>query len=335
MNKSLLVCLYAFLLATSNLAFAQINMYIAALPDNSGGWGVYSKICGNIVPSDNTITGSGQATIKFQSGATMANFASHAGTWNQNATVVNPVEAIGFTYVSIGFLADNPQIIYQSGVETLLFSFKLNGGGNPVPQIIQNAVDPFDQLPNSVTSNPGNELMIFDIGVQPPVIYTYSGNSATCGNTPVDTTVVDTTVVDTTVIDTVGSVDTSTTVDTTTNVDTSTVIDSTNNEDTTVITNPVDTTEQTSSVRDLESQRKYFSLYPTPAYEWVTVKFLDATFVGGTVRLFTMSGVPIGQISQRNDEDLRLNVGGLSSGLYFLTYEKNGKVLQRDKFIKQ
>jgi Secretion system C-terminal sorting domain len=335
MNKVLQLCLYAIFCGIPFLSSAQINLKIAAIPGETGSYGVYARVCENIMPSGNTITGSGQVTLKLQAGATVSNLASHAGTWSQNATIANPSEAMGFTYVSMGFLVDNPQIIFQPDSETLLFSFKLNGS-SATPILLENGVDPFDQLPNSANSNPGNELTVLDFGVQPLGLYTYSGNytgtSITCEEEPQDTTVInppiDTTQGggDTTVIDTTqgGGGDT-------------TVIDTTQGGggDTTVINPPNDTTEQTSGVHDLAKNSAYFTLYPTPAYEWIMVEFLDADSEGGTIKLITLNGVTIGEIERGRKGDVKLNVSGLPSGLYLISYEKDGQTVQRDKFLKQ
>ncbi|MBK8564566.1 MAG: T9SS type A sorting domain-containing protein [Saprospiraceae bacterium] len=346
MNKVLLICFSAFACCFPFFSSAQINLKLAPLSPGANTFGVYAKVCDNITPSGNTITGSGQVTIKFPANANLNSLVSHAGLWAQNATIASPSEAAAHTYVSFGFVSDSPQIIYQPDSETLLFTFKLvNTATTPV--LIENGVDPFDHLPNSVNSNPGNELTVLDFGVQPLGLYTYAGNYAgnatICSETPQDTTTVinppiDTTNnTDTTVIDTTNNTDT-TVIDTTTQGgggDT-TVIDTTQGGgDTTVINSPNDTTQQTSGVFDLSGDGKHFTLYPTPAFEWVMVEFLEKDANGGSIRLFTFNGVPIGEMGRAGRGSIKLNVSGLSSGLYILSYEKDGQVMQRSKFLKQ
>ncbi len=308
MNKVRLLFLCVAFTTACNLVSAQIHLKIEAIPGTANTWGVYASICDNTTPSANTITGSGQVTIKYPAGLTLANLTNHAGTWAQNATVSNPSESPGKVYVSLGFLVDNPQIVYQPDTETLLFSFKLNGTASAAPLLIENGIDPFDQLPNSANSNPGNELTVLDFGIQPLGLYsyigTYSGGFVSCGS-PQDTTVINP------------------------------PIDTTGGGDTTVINPPGDTTQQASGVLDLRKTAKYFALYPTPAYEWIRVKFLDPDQQGGTIRLFTLNGIAIGQIEKGQKDEIQLNINGLSSGLYLLNYEKAGKTLQRDKFLKQ
>ncbi|MCC6724152.1 MAG: T9SS type A sorting domain-containing protein [Saprospiraceae bacterium] len=335
MNKVLLLSLFALSCFLPSLSNAQVNLKIAPVPGQNGVWGVYTKVCGNASPTGNTITGSGQVTFKFPSGASVANLTSISGTWSQNATVLNPSESVGFTYVSVGFLVDNPQIIYQSNNETLLFTFVLNGS-SATPQLLQNGVDPFDHLPNSANSNPGNELTVLDFGTQPLGIYTYVGNfvgnTTSCESEPQDT--INTTPIDTTQN---GGGD-STVIDTTHGGGDSTVIDTTGQGgggDTT-ITNPNDSTQQASGVHGLNGDALHFNFYPTPAFEWLTVEFSDSkNSEGGSVKLFTLNGVLIGEIERGGKGSVKINVSGLPAGLYMLSYERDGEVLQRDKFLKQ
>lgn len=324
----LLICCMVILSKSSFLS-AQINLKIDAVPGSANTWGVYTKTCEDVFPSGNTITGSGQVTVIFPVGLALSNLTSHAGAWSQNALVAAPGEAPDKVYVSLGFLVDNPKIIYQPDTETLLFSFKLNGSVAGAPALIENGIDPFDQLPNTANSNPGNELTVLDFGTQPMVMYTYVGNyqgtETACDEiTPPDTTTIDTTIidppVDTTTIDT-------TIIDTTT-VDTTII-------DTTIIDPPVDTTQQTSAVFDVKKQEVLFELYPTPTFDWLTVKFLNTKTRDGVLRLWTLNGIPLGQLAKGQNEILHLHVGELPPGLYFLTYEKGGKILQRERFLRQ
>lgn len=335
MNKVLLPLFYVALLVMSSLASAQINLKIESIPGVPNKWGVFVRTCDNVTPSGSTITGSGQVTVKFPSSLSVSNFTNHAGTWGQNATVNNPSEAFGFKYVSVGFIADSPQIIYQPDSETLLFSFVLEGNATGAPELIHNGVDPFDQLPNSVNSNPGNELTVLDLGVQPLGYYIYTGNytgtTTSCTPSPQDTTVVNPP------MDTTGNGGDTTIIDTTGTGGDTTVIDTTGNGgDSTVINPPGDTTQQTSGIKDIEKQSIYFTLYPSPTcFDWVTVRFFDAEVVGGNIRLSTLKGIPMGRLEKGQRTELTLNIGELPAGLYIITYEKDGKTLQREKFLKQ
>jgi hypothetical protein len=344
MNKVRLHLLFVALMAACNFATAQIYLKIEAIPGTTNTWGVYTRVCDNVMPSGNTITGSGQITVKFPSGLSFSNLTSVAGNWAQNSVVQNPTEAPGKIYVSMGFQQDNPHIIYQPDTETLLFTFNLTGTVAGNPELIVNGVDPFDILPNSASSNPGNELTVIDFGVQPLGLYTYVGNyvgnNIGCGSNPQDTTVVtppgDTTTQDTTIITPPGDTTTQDTTIITPPGDTTSYPGTHSGDDSKRPTlNPNEDNQQTSGVKSPSERKDIFMLYPTPAYEWVTVKFLNPTPEGGTIRLFTLNGISIGEIKRGQRQELTLNVGGLSSGLYIIKYDKDGKTLQQDKFLKQ
>ncbi len=302
MNRILLVSCLCWFSASS--LFSQIYMKIEPLPGGDS-WGVFLKACSDLAPSNNTITGSGQVTIHFDKGLTFTNFTSHAGTWQVNATVTAPNEAPEKVYVSVGFITDNPKIIYHPEYETLLFSFKLSGAGQGQPKLLQNGTDPFDQLPNSLNTNPGNELSAIDFGVTPTGFYyfsgTYTDDQVECTPTvPQDSTV-------------------------------------TNPQDSTVVTPPDSTgqTGTTTNIFDLEQSASIFKVSPNPAYDWVSVIFLESEVKGGLIRLWSSNGSVIGALSRGSNEVLRLNLEGLSAGLYFITYELDGKLIQRERLVKQ
>ena len=140
-------------------------------------WGVYVRPNG-ATPSPTTITGSAQVTLVMPSAFTWSSLTSVNGTWTQNATANNPVENPGWKYVSFGLVQDQPQIVYQAGTETLLFTIKRN---DPCPDsiyLINNDTDPFNVLPNSFNNNPGNEFSVIDFGATGVPIYWYLGNYA-------------------------------------------------------------------------------------------------------------------------------------------------------------
>lgn len=361
----ILLVLFLFWLTTPHLS-AQLRLKIEALPGGEA-WGVFVKPCSEVIPTNNTITGSGQVTIHFPKGLTFMGFAPFSGNWNVNATVVGPVEAPNKTYVSIGFLSDNPKIVYHPDFETLLFTFKLAGTGAKNPELLENGVDPFDHLPNSMGTNPGNELGVIDFGIIPTGFYDYSGiytnDFFSCNATnPQDTTTTnpqDTTVINPQDTTTVNPQDTSTINPqdtTTTNPQDTTVIlpqDTTSNPQDTTISSPSDTskldsdiasidhgdTEQpgstTTGTLDAVKPEPFFKASPNPAFDWVTVTFFDEAPAEGYVRLWSINGSVIGTLMRGSHDSLKLNIERLSSGLYFLSYEKDGKVVQRERIIKQ
>ncbi|MCC6727493.1 MAG: T9SS type A sorting domain-containing protein [Saprospiraceae bacterium] len=155
--------------------FSQIDLKLQLMPDGSK-WGVYAVPAPIINPSSSTITGSGQITIVAPLNFTMIDLTPVSGNWNNNATINGPSENPNRTYLSIGLVADNPPIIYSNSAPTLLFTFKKPSGGCPDDiHIFDNITDPFN-VPNSLSTNPGNELTIFD--VPNSAIYEYGKNLA-------------------------------------------------------------------------------------------------------------------------------------------------------------
>lgn len=303
------------LFAYSQLS-AQLYFKLEPLP---GGlkYGVFVRPCGDVYPTANTITGSGQVTVVYPTGLTLTEFANHAGTWTLNSTVAGPSEAPGMVYASVGFLMDNPKVDLNHDTETLLFSFKLNGNATGEPYLINNETDPFNQLPNSVSSNPGNEFSVIDFGSSPVVYYAYSGNyiglEPGCeDNIPQDSTG--------------------------TNPQDSTIVNpqDTTTMDSTIVENPSDTTQQTTATASiLARQNSIFVAYPNPASNWIKVKYTGKELTGkGAFQLWSMEGIPLGRLEKGKDDLFAMNIGALPPGIYLVTFEMDGRILQRERFLK-
>lgn len=300
------------IILVSTIGWGQIHLKLDEMSD-ANTYGVYVKACDNVVPTGTTITGSGQITIICPTGQTFSNLVSVSGTWQQNATVISPQEAPNLDYISMGFVMDNPQIVYSNEEPTLLFTFQMNGATGSAPYLIDNESDPFAQFPNSQNSNPGNELTAIDFGVIPTAIYHYQGNyfenSIECEEIVVDPdttgTGIDTTIVtiDTTIVNT----------------------DTTGNGSGT----------PTSTFEELASEG-YFILTPNPTQEWLNVIFHEeAIEERGTLRFWSVNGVALGELNKEQQEKMTLNVGELPPGIYFISFEKDGKLIQRERFLKQ
>ena len=281
--------LTAFCILLTTTAWSQLKLNIKQLPDTEH-WGVYVKPCGDIAPTANTITGSAQVTVVLPIGNDIENVIQYAGHWMENASVSGPDEAPTKNYISFGFLIDNPQIILERGKETLLFSFDVDGLAEGMPYLINNENDPFASLPNSVTTNPGNEISVLDMGTDPIAYYFYSGNyqdeeDLSC----------------------------------------SPVQDTTDSND-----NPTPTNEQLGG-------DGFFSLSPNPAIDWIKVDFARHSDMqeSGSVHLWAASGISLGELEKSTHEGMTLNVAALSPGMYFISYEIDGEVLQRERFVKQ
>lgn len=164
----------AFLTLGFSSAHAQLEFKLQLMDDTT--WGVYVRPDTTITPSDSTEVGSGQVTLVAPTGFTYSGFTSVNGIWIENARVNAPPENPDRDYISFGFISNVPKIIIQSGSETLLFKFNRVGSCPDSLYLIENGVDPFDQLPNSANSNPGNDLTMFDYITND--YYVYSRNYA-------------------------------------------------------------------------------------------------------------------------------------------------------------
>ena len=203
------------------------------MPD-AGVYGVYVKPCGDIMPSASTITGSAQVTVVLPIGNDIKDLSLYAGVWQQNATVSGPEESPNKNYISFGFLTDSPQILLEVGKETLLFTFEIDGNATE-PKLMDNNQDPFAVFPNSLNTNPGNEMSILDIGASPVGYYYYAGNYF--DDDPKSCTV---------------------------------TVDTTNTETTDTTSNNGETP---TSTLDEIGEEFYFTLSPNPTSQWIKVDF--------------------------------------------------------------
>ncbi|RMG76242.1 MAG: hypothetical protein D6714_21635, partial [Bacteroidetes bacterium] len=146
------------LLLASQTLRAQIELKLAVAPDGKT-YSVYARPDSTINPSTDTYTGTGQITLVVPNGFEYTNFQEISGDWNYQPPFVSivkaPVENPSKDYISIGLNDDLPQIVYQAGQETLLFTFERVGSCLGEIYLIDNDTDPFAQLPNSAGTNPG------------------------------------------------------------------------------------------------------------------------------------------------------------------------------------
>ncbi len=147
----------------SIFAFAQeeeygniLNFELASMPENAG-WGVFLSLEKETCLSEKIFTGSGQVTLVAPVHFVFTELTNCAGTWMQNARVDSPAEAPDKAYISFGFVADEPKIELHQGQKTLLFTIAVEGDFSSEIALIDNENDPF-LPPNSLGSNPGNEI---------------------------------------------------------------------------------------------------------------------------------------------------------------------------------
>lgn len=178
--------LLTLLLLTCGLsAFAQPGFEMKLqLLDDAGTYGVYAKITDGTTISDNTDTGSGQATVVAPYGGigdpnnfTFTNLTSVNGFWSQNARAEGPTEAPDKDYISFGFVTEGQNTIdYSSGEEVLMFTFVMT---SPCPDTLylMDGTDPFVK-PNSAGTNPENDLAVIDKDQSPNETFYYVRNYA-------------------------------------------------------------------------------------------------------------------------------------------------------------
>ncbi len=154
----------------------SMNLKLQLLPDGET-WGVYVKPDDAISQIGQTVTGSAQVAIVAPLNHQWYDLQSVAGNWVNNADVNAPVEDPTRSYFYFGLTADIPQITYQAGHETLLFTFKKQSDCPDNLYILDN-----DNLPPciwpacDIAAFGGNEISVFDINN--PTIYGYGKNYA-------------------------------------------------------------------------------------------------------------------------------------------------------------
>ncbi len=161
--------------AQPGVSAGNLHFTIKKMSDNVT-YGVFVKPDETIAPSKRTNTGSGQVTLVTSTDFTYSNLENEGGTWVENARVNGPIEAPNSSYVSFGFVTDEPKIKLQANVETLLFTFVPAEDYTGEITLIENNNDPFS-TPNSFGTNPGNDLGMMDFGVAGGIqYYTYASN---------------------------------------------------------------------------------------------------------------------------------------------------------------
>lgn len=171
--RNFAIIIFSFL--TTTFVSAQdtqngLEFKIQLLDLDNATYGVFVKPDHTIAPSSKTQTGSGQVTIVVPTNFAYNNLKNISGTWVENARVDAPVEAADKSYVSFGFVVDNPRIQLFPNEETLLFTFTADASFAGQVELFNNSNDPFS-TPNSFGSNPGNDLGVIDLGAKGGMAY--------------------------------------------------------------------------------------------------------------------------------------------------------------------
>ena len=105
----------------------------------------------------------------------------------------------------------------------------------------------------------------------------------------------------------------------------------------TVTKNNADSCKST-SIEDTYTQNQYVSIYPNPAHNNVHVKFFSNTAETAEVRLTDITGKAVlnQHIKTTNGENnLVLNLSGITPGMYFINLTSTGIQYQRQKLVVQ
>jgi len=141
-------------------------------------WGVFVKADSTIQPTRNILLGSGQLTVVVPTGFQFENMTSHMGSWIENARANTPIEQPEKDYVSFGIQLSEEVNQLGTNDEVLILTFSPVDGECPNSLYLIEADDPFMMAsPNSLNTNPGNDLQMIDIG-NGASIYRYNGNYA-------------------------------------------------------------------------------------------------------------------------------------------------------------
>jgi len=153
---------------------AQLRTKLQWMPDDNL-WGIFVRADSTVSPSQDILLGSGQVTVVAPTGFDVSDVVSYMGSWDLNARVNKPIENPEKDYISFGISLSEK--VSQLGVyeETLILTFSTSDECPPSLYLIEED-DPFVVVsPNSLNTNPGNDLQMVDIG-RGAAIYRYMGN---------------------------------------------------------------------------------------------------------------------------------------------------------------
>lgn len=319
-------CFYPILCCLLFSAFtidvqAQLLLTLKYAPESET-WEVYAKPHDTLYPSMVTITGSGQVTLVVPTGFEYTDLKNSGGTWLVDAIVNNPPENPGFDYISFGLINDYPQIVYENGKETLLFSFKKVGSCPDTLHLIDQN-DPFNINGNSGNSTPDNDFSVVDFGLAPTKFYHYTANydlsAWNCGkptNGPGNGKNV-------------------------------TATDGSFHHEFDPNMNleglPADPVGQSEAGHFLngknklvENAPKHFTLTPNPAKDWFLIHFTGAiSQQGDVIYLSDFSGMIWKKRSPgAGQSDFSIDIADLPAGSYLLSLQREGKLVQQERLVK-
>jgi len=134
------------------------------------------------------MTASAQVTFRVPTGTVISStdsgqgdaVANLNGSWNLNSRSNAPLENNAYDYLSVGLTSlGTTAIIYRAHVPVPLFEFEVYNCLGSI-ELIDNESDPFNQMPNSANSNPGNQIAVLGDGGDNSWVNSRAGSSTSC-----------------------------------------------------------------------------------------------------------------------------------------------------------
>lgn len=161
----------------STISLAQLYTKLQWMPEENL-WGIFVKADSSIQPTRNILLGSGQLTVVAPAGFQIGEVTSYMGAWIENARANTPIEQPEKDYISFGVQLSEAVTQLGTNEEALILTFSPVDGECPASLYLIEGNDPFvTTSPNSLNTNPGNDLQLIDVG-NGVSIYGYSGNYA-------------------------------------------------------------------------------------------------------------------------------------------------------------
>jgi len=177
---------FTFLIILSQNIVAQENGFefkVQYMETDDLTWGVYLKPVFNFEETVEGVFGTGQITILVKQGDAdkIINKVDHTGTWRDFELQRSPIEAPNIDYLSFT-LSNGKRPQFKNEQELLLFTFQSETCLDTIG-IIDNETDPFANLPNSRSINPGNDLGIIfltNLTLNSNILGNYSTSAYSC-----------------------------------------------------------------------------------------------------------------------------------------------------------
>ncbi len=173
MNKQFLPAFWVCVIFATQLT-AQLQLAVKSIDQNQT-WGVFVKPVDGLSPSARTVTGFAKVTLITPLEGWITDLVANSGGWTLGSAVRGPKEAPYQSYYTIHFTQDQPQIFYHDRHETLLFTFRMDGGHDKSPRLADNENDPYVGKMNSLGTLALTELNAIDFGVSPVQYLSYTG----------------------------------------------------------------------------------------------------------------------------------------------------------------